>query len=44
MRKTGENMDGVVGLHSTGRAEEAKDHCYTLRIGMEAATERRTKL
>ena len=41
MRGTVENMDGGVGFHSTGRA---RDQSYHLTIGMEGATEKRTKL
>ena len=40
MRGTGENMDGDVGFHSTGGAEEARDQSYILTIGIEGATER----
>ena len=44
MRETGENMDGGVGYQSAGGAEGAKDQSYPLTVGMEGATERRTKL
>ena len=38
--RNGENMDGGVGFHSTGGAEEARNQSYSLTIGMEGATER----
>ena len=37
-------MGGDVGFQSTGGAEGTRDQSYALTIGMEGATERRTKL
>jgi len=38
------NMDGGVGLYSTGGAEGARNQSYPLTIGMEEATGKITKL
>ena len=40
MRGTGEIMNGDVGFHYIGGAEEGRNQSYSLTIGMDGATER----